>query len=76
MGKLHAKKGIKLEIANCRILLLLLVLVNSCISITAALTNMKLGGEMKLCDPTNSVMFKSVQTLGNNNKQPRAIHYI
>ena len=30
----------------------------SCISLTAALTNMKLGREIKLCDVTNIVMVK------------------
>ena len=28
------------------------------------ITNMKLGGEMKLCDPTNNVMFKTMSFLG------------
>ena len=42
------------------------------VSLTTALTNMKLGREMKLCDPTNIGMFKILE---NNNKQPRAIHY-
>ena len=40
------RKGVKLEIANFRFILLLLFWFNSCISLTAALTNMKLGGEM------------------------------
>ena len=30
------------------------------ISLTGALTNMKLCREIKLCDPTNNVMFKSM----------------
>ena len=29
-------------------------------SLTVALTNMKLGGEMKLCDLTNNIVFKSM----------------
>ena len=33
---------------------------NSRISLTTVLTNMKLGREMKLCDPTNIGMFKSM----------------
>ena len=28
---------------------------------------------MKLCDPTNNVMFKVCHFLENNNKQPRAL---
>ena len=42
-------------------------------SLTGALTNMKLSREMKLCDPTNIIMFKSMLTiyfLDNNNKDP------
>ena len=69
-------RGDKLEIANFRISFLFWF--NSCISLTAALTNMKLGREMKLCVPTNIGMLKSMQTiffLENNNKQPQAIHY-
>ena len=48
---------------------------NSHMSLTTALTNMKLGREMKLCDPTNIDMFKSIYFLESNNKQPQAIHY-
>ena len=67
LGKPYAQKGVKLEIANFRIL----VLVNSCISLTGAPTNMKVGREMKLCDPTNIVMVKGMQTFLEN-KQPQA----
>ena len=45
-------KGVKLEIA----ILLFLFQFDSRISLTAALTNMKLGREIKLRDPTNIVM--------------------
>ena len=55
-------------------LLLSFVLLDSRISLTAALTNVKLGKEMKLCDLTNNVMFKQF-FLENNNKQRQAIHY-
>ena len=36
----------------------------------------KLGREMKLCDPTNIGMFKSMYFLENNNNQPRAIQHV
>ena len=38
---------------------------NSRISLTAVLTNMKLGGEMKLCDLMNNIMFESMFFLTN-----------
>ena len=44
------------------------------LALTGALTNMKLGREMKLYDPMNRVTFKSMYFL-ENNEQPRAIHY-
>ena len=66
------RKGVKLEIDNFRILLFWF---NSHSSLTAALTNMKLGREIKLCDPTNNVMFKICNNSENKNKQHRAIHY-
>ena len=76
-GKYIPRRGVKLEIADFRILILLLLLLlllwfDSRSSLTAA--NMTLGREMKLCDPTNNVMFKICNFLENNNKQLRAIH--
>ena len=49
-----ARKVVKLEIADFRIVQVQLA------SLTGALTSMKLGREMKLCDPTNTVMFKGM----------------
>ena len=49
------RKGVRLEIAE---FFSFLFWFNSRSSLTTALTNMKLGREMKLCDPTNNVMFK------------------
>ena len=55
------RKGVKLEIVS----------FNSRISLTIALTNKKLGREMKLCDPTNIGMcqFISWKTTTNNLEQ-------
>ena len=50
-------KGDQLEIANFSFSLFCF---HPRISLTAALTNMKLGREMKLCDPTNIGMSKSM----------------
>ena len=45
-----------------------------CISLTTALTNMKLGREIKLCDMTNIVMVKIMYFLEKHKKQSRPIH--
>ena len=66
------RKGVKLEIANFRIILLLLLLFLLLLLLVvqlAYLTNRStdkhenLVDEMKLCDPTNNVMFKSMSFL-------------
>ena len=69
--KCMSRKGVKLEIVN------FFFRFDSRISLTTALTNMKLGREMKLCDLTNIGMFKYVNNLFLKQQQkPRAIHYI
>ena len=60
MGQLYAQ-----EIAILQILLLLLFRFDSRISLTAALTNMKLGREIKLCNPTSIGMVKIMHFLEN-----------
>ena len=56
------RKGVKLETVNFRIiiLLLLLLLLQLVYLTNHSTTNMKLGREMKLCDPTNIGMLKSM----------------
>ena len=44
--------------------ILLLVLVQLAYLTNHSIENMKLGREMKLCDPMNNVMFKSMSFLG------------
>ena len=43
--------------------------------VSAALTNMKLGIETKLCDPTNIGMVKIMHFLEKNKKQSWPIHF-
>ena len=60
-GNYIPRKGVKLEIANSEFFFSFFCLfwLNSHSSLTAALTHKKLGREMKLCDPTNNIMFKN-----------------
>ena len=69
MGQLYAQ-----EIAIF-LLLLLLFRFDSRISLNAALTNMKLGREIKLCDPTSIGMVKIMHFSENKKKQSRPIHF-
>ena len=62
------RKGFKLEIVNFRILFFLFWF-NSHISLTTAPTNVKLGRDMKFCDPMNNVKFKTMSFLGKQ-QQP------
>ena len=50
-------KGVKLEI---EFFSFFLFWFKSCTSLTAAMTNITLGREIKFCDVTNIVMFKSM----------------
>ena len=55
-----SRKGVKLEIELFFFSFSFLFWFDSRSSLTVALTRMKLGREMKLCDPTNDVMFKNM----------------
>ena len=55
------RKGVKLEIVNFRIIILLFLLLLRLAYLTNHSTDKhELGREMKLCDPTNMGMFKSM----------------
>ena len=58
-----ARKGLRLVFRNSSSPFLMFWF-NSHISLTIALTIMKLGREMKFSDPTNNVKFKSMSFLG------------
>ena len=47
--------------------------LDSCTSLTGALTNMKLRRKKKFCDPMNNAIFKSTCFLENNTIKPQAI---